>query len=251
MLTDTQVSHFHTHGFILIKNPFGEKCMQQIDQANNSNQGKNSWSNDFNKLACQFLSVGELVLEMVEQPKLIEMAKQLLDCDRVHIGACGFGDALKIVSQDGRSFQQVDWHSDGGPEVKQVSFRTALDCHHPGNAPLRILPGSHLRLKTEVWEELIQLEITSGQHQDIPSISFVKHPAEVKIVLDPRWTLVWTPSCWHATGIKTTTGLRRAIGWNYVPLGSRKRDTGAVKYIFGTQWESWSLQRQKLWGLLD
>ncbi|MEC8892420.1 MAG: hypothetical protein VX901_03735, partial [Candidatus Poribacteria bacterium] len=105
--------------------------MQQIDQANNSNQGKNSWSNDFNKLACQFLSVGELVLEMVEQPKLIEMAKQLLDCDQVHIGACGFGDALKIVSQDGRSFQQVDWHSDGGPEVKQVSFRTALDCHHP------------------------------------------------------------------------------------------------------------------------
>jgi hypothetical protein len=106
-------------------------------------------------------------------------------------------------------------------------------------------------LKTEVWDELIQLEIASGQHQDIPSISFVKHPAEVKIVLDPRWTLVWTPSCWHATGIKTTTGLRRAIGWNYVPLGSRKRDTAAVKYIFGTQWESWSLQRQKLWGLLD
>ena len=97
MLTDTQVSHFHTHGFILIKNPFGEKCMQQIDQADNSNQEKNSWSKDFNELACQFLSFGELVLEMVEQPKLIEMAKQLLDCDQVHIGACGFGDALRIV----------------------------------------------------------------------------------------------------------------------------------------------------------
>lgn len=212
---------------------------------------KDSWPSDFNKLACQFLVIGELVLEIVERPELIEMAKQLLDCDEVHIGACGFGDALKIISQDGRSCQQVDWHSDGGPEVKQVSFRTALDSHHSGNAPLRVLPGSHLRLKTEIWEELIQLEIASGQHCNIPTISFAKHPAEVEIVLDPRWTLVWTPSCWHATGIKTTTSLRRAIGWNYFPPEGQKRDAAAVKHIFSNQWQSWSLQRRKLWGLLD
>ena len=251
MLTDTQVLHFHTHGFILIKNPFGEECMQQIHQADNSDQEKNSWPNNFNKLACQFLSVGKLVLEMTEKPELIGIAKQLLGCKEVHIGACGFGDALKIISQDGRSVQQVDWHSDGGPEVKQVAFRTALDLHHSGNAPLRFLPGSHIRLKTEIWEELIQLEIASGQHQDIPSISFIKHPSEIEIVLDPCWTLVWTPSCWHATGTKTSTGLRRSIGWNYFPRGGRKRDAAAVKHIFNNQWESWPLQRQKLWGLLD
>lgn len=47
MLTDTQVVYFHTHGFTLIKNPFGEECMRQIHRAdNNSDQEK--------KLAKQF-----------------------------------------------------------------------------------------------------------------------------------------------------------------------------------------------------
>ncbi|MFP6721135.1 MAG: hypothetical protein VCF25_12855 [Candidatus Poribacteria bacterium] len=40
MLTDTQISHFYTHGFILMKNPFGEAYMQQIDQADSSNRKK-------------------------------------------------------------------------------------------------------------------------------------------------------------------------------------------------------------------
>ena len=40
---------------------------------------------------------------------------------------------------------------------------------------------------------------------------FAKHPVEVEVRLDPRWTLVWTPSCWHATGEKTAAGPRRAM----------------------------------------
>ncbi|MBB14099.1 hypothetical protein CMK22_02450 [Candidatus Poribacteria bacterium] len=87
---------------------------------------------------------------MAVKPELIGIAKQLLDCKEVHIGACSFGDALKIISQNGRFVQQVDWHSDGGPEVKQVAFRTAPDLHHSGNAPLRVLPGNHIRSKTEI-----------------------------------------------------------------------------------------------------
>jgi len=69
------------------------------------------------------------------------------------------------------------------------------------------------------------------------------------VVLDPRWTLVWTPSCWHATGVKTTADSRRAMSWNYYPAGGRTRDLEALKHIFAHTWEAWPDSRKQLWGL--
>ena len=78
---------------------------------------------------------------------------------------------------------------------------------------------------------------------------FTRHPAEVEVVLDPRWTLVWTPSCWHATGVKSAAGPRRAMAWNFYPAGGRKRDLEALKHIHAGAWEKWSAERKTLWGL--
>lgn len=253
-ITTAQVDHFHTHGFFFVPNPFGEGRMREIDQIAVENEEKwvsTDWPNGLNKLACQFLTIGEPILQIVEQPQLIDAAKRLLKCERVHVGACGLGDALRAISESQGLHRQVYWHADGGPDVKQVSFRTGLDRHDPTNAPLRILPGSHLRAREEIWEELLQLEIATGQHDLAPKELYAKHPAEVEVLLDPRWTLVWTPSCWHATGVKTAAGPRRAMGWNYFPAGGRKRDVEALKYLFSDEWEDWSNERKQLWGLLD
>ena len=94
-----------------------------------------------------------------------------------HVGACGLGDALRAISESQGLHRQVYWHADGGPDVKQVSFRTGLDRHDPTNAPLRILPGSHLRAREEIWEELLQLEIATGQHDFAPKELYAKHPS--------------------------------------------------------------------------
>lgn len=253
-LTATRVNHFDTHGFFFIPNPFGEARMREIERIARANESKwesTEWPDGFNRLACQFLMLGIPILEMVEQPELVELAKCILECDRVHVGACGIGDASKIIAEDGRLRQQVQWHADGGPEVKQVSFRTAFDRHDPTNAPLRILPGSHKLPRAQVWEELLQLELATGQHDTPPELAFARHPAEVEVILDPRWTLVWTPSCWHATGVKTAAGPRRAMGWNYFPPGGRKRDVKALQYIFADEWEAWSQERKQLWGIIE
>ena len=228
-LTATRANHFHTHGFFFIPNPFGEMRMREIERigkANESTWESTDWPDGFNKLACQFLMLGTSILEMVEQPELVALAKCVLECDRVHVGACGIGDASKIIAEDGR-------------------------LHDPTNAPLRILPGSHKRSRNQVWEELLQLELATGQHDAPPEMAFARHPAEVEVILDPRWTLVWTPSCWHATGVKTAAGPRRAMGWNYFPPGGRKRDVKALQYIFADEWEGWSQERKQLWGLID
>ncbi|MBT3603593.1 MAG: hypothetical protein HOE48_02415 [Candidatus Latescibacteria bacterium] len=252
-MTDQQVEHFHRNGFFFVPNAVGEDAMVEVDWRQrmvSAEWEKMQWPEGMNRGAGQFFMVGEPLFLAVERPEIVDMAKQVLGVDEVHIGACGLGDASKIVSADGRLLQQVHWHADGGPDVKQVSLRTALDRHDPSNAPLRVLPGTHLRPRDEVMEELRQVEIATGRHNEMPEHFFAKHPHEIEVVLDPRWTLVWTPSCWHATGVKTAAGPRRAMAWNYFPPGGRKRDLAALKHVV-EGWEDWSEERKRLWGLLD
>ena len=251
-VTDQQIEHFHRQGFFFIPNPLDDGAMYEIDRRERAVEPtwlKTDWRAGFNPGACRFFLVGEPLLQAVEHPDLVNLAQRILGCGDVHVGACGLGDASKIASADGRLQQRVHWHADGGPEVGQVSVRTALDRHDPSNAPLRVLPGTHARPHEEVAEELRQIEIATGQHDEMPELFFAKHPCEVEIVLDPRWSLVWTPSCWHATGVKTAAGPRRAMAWNYFPPGGRKRDADALKHVI-ENWEDWSDARKRLWGLI-
>ncbi len=252
-LTESQQSHFHTNGFCLIPNPFGQETMLEVERLQRTNEADweaTDWPDDHNIGACQFLMMKEQALRLVETPESLKVARTLLGTDDIHVGACGMGDASKTISKDGRAKVQVQWHADGGPDVRQVSFRTALDRHDSSNGPLRVLPGTHLKARDEVYEELKQVEIATGTHDKEPAMCFAAHPAEVEVRLDPRWTLVWTPSCWHATGEKTAAGPRRAMAWNYYPEDGRTRDLEALKRIFFGEWEGWSDERKRLWGLL-
>jgi hypothetical protein len=250
-LTDPQIDHFHRQGFVLIPNPLGELGVREIDRCQQEVEPeweRREFPSDYNRLACQFFMVGEPLLRMAETPRIVGAARRLLDCEEIHVGACGVGDASRIIAEDGRPQRQVHWHADGSPEVRQVAFRTALDRHDTSNAPLRILPGSHLRAREEVAAEIMQLELATGTHDEPPARCFARHPGEVEVVLDPRWALVWTPSCWHATGVKTAAGPRRTMGWNYYPAGGRTRDLDALKHLH-PDWEDWPEERQRLWGL--
>ena len=158
-IPDVRIEHFHRKGFFFIPNPLGVENMCQLKKRQRQVEPeweKNAWPPGFNRMACQFFLLGEVVLQLVEEPALVDLARRLLDC---------------------------------------------------------------------------------------------RHEVEIK--LEPRWTLVWTPSCWHATGVKSAPGPRRAISWNYFPAGGRKRDVEALKHIFADEWESWTLERKDLWGLMN
>ncbi len=252
-ITDAECTHFQRNGFFLVSNPLGKQGMREVDFL--QQQVEPEWEatqfpQGFNRGACQFFLVGEPLLRMVETPEILQAARQILGDDNIHVGACGLGDASKTVAADGRAQRQVHWHADGGPEVRQVSLRTALDRHDASNAPLRVLPGSQHRPRQEMITELLQLELATGTHDTPPDHCFARHPDEVEVVLDPRFTLVWTPSCWHATGVKTAAGPRRAMAWNYYPTGGRTRDVQALQQLLPA-WEDWSESRKKLWGLID
>ena len=230
-ITDEQLAHFERNGFFLIPNPLGAEGMRQIDfrqQEVEPEWERTEFPEGCNRLACQFLMIGEPLLQMVEHPELVKAARRILDAEEVHVGACGIGDASRIVSADGRLQRQVHWHVDGGPEVKQVSFRTALDRHDASNAPLRVLPGSQHRSREEVEAELMQFELATGTHDEVPTHCFARHPSEVEVVLDPRWTLVWDAFVlarhWGEDGRRTAT----RHGLELLPAGrSQARRGGA------------------------
>ena len=247
--TKQHLRQFEEEGFFFIEFPFSQDQFRQIEVLQRQNYDRwaqTKWPDGMNRLACQFLMLGEPILKMVEQSDLLQMARSLLNCDQIHVGACGIGNAIEGYVQP-----QTPWHADGEPNSKQVSFRTALDRHDTNLGPLRILPGSHNRSRDEVKFELLQYELATGSHDQAPAKMFAKHPQELEVILDPRWTMVWSPSCWHASGVKLDAGLRRAMGWNYFPKGGRHRDFKAIKYIFADQWPQWSPERKQLWGLTD
>ena len=99
----------------------------------------------------------------------------------------------------------------------------------------------------------MQFELATGRHDKAPARKqlYAKHPDEIEASLDPRWTLVWSPSWWHATGVKTSVGQRRAIGWNYSTDRDQKHDkiVRAVKHVFNDQWHHWTQDRKKLWAV--
>ena len=109
------------------------------------------WPEGSNPRAGRFFMIGEPLLQLVENPDIVALARHLLECDDVHVGACAIGDVTRTVEKDGQSWRQLYWHADGDPNVPQLSIRTALDRHGPGNAPLRVLPGSYLRAIPTKW----------------------------------------------------------------------------------------------------
>ena len=250
-ISETQIHHFHSNGFILVETPFAESQMQEIDRlfrANEKELESTDWDPEANPSVCRFFMAGESAFQLAEQPDVVATARRLLGTEDIHIGACGFGDASSRAGATGR--RQIHWHADGGPDVKQVSIRTALDRHDPTNGPLRLLPGTHTQPRDKMQEELLQLELATGRHDAHPKELYARHPQEVELILDPRWTLIWTPSCWHATGEKTGAGLRRTICWNYYPPGGRHRDRDILKQILDGKWQDWQEERKQLWGLV-
>ena len=135
-----------------------------------------------------------------------------------------------------------------------------------------VLYSTRILVRAEVAAELaalarVQVEPPStslGEAQKglTPQKFYASHPEEVEVPLDGARTLIWSPTCWHATECQQKQQQqqqqqqRRAISWNYgkradTSDGARVRDAAAVRYVFAGEWEAWPEARQKLWGLWE
>ncbi|MFT5378026.1 MAG: hypothetical protein ACI906_004869 [Candidatus Latescibacterota bacterium] len=83
---------FSPQWVFLMENPLGAETVSTVDVEQRDVEKRweeATFPQAFNRSACQFLMLGELLLKEVERPDFLAMARQLLDCEEVHIGACG------------------------------------------------------------------------------------------------------------------------------------------------------------------
>ncbi|MCJ8331083.1 MAG: phytanoyl-CoA dioxygenase family protein [Lentisphaeria bacterium] len=248
LLNDDQIEQFHELGYVRIPNPFPEELLIRVKDriaAINIEYQNDEWPEGSNPWACRFLLLKEIAIELVEAPEILECARQLLGTEDIHQGACGLMD--KQLENE-RGLRQTLWHYDGSSDYSQVSFRTAFDLHDQGIGPLRLIPGSHKRDPADVRAELEANEPESDWDDDL---MFAKYPNEIEVELDPAEMIIWTPNCWHATGLQTDPGPRRVMGWNYYPRIGRTRDKDAILKIFADEIPNWSDERKTLFGLID
>ena len=77
-ITDEQIEHFHRQGFFLVPNPLGEEKMHRVDAIQRrieAEWAQTDWPEGLNRLACQLFMVGEPVLQLIEQPDLVDAAR--------------------------------------------------------------------------------------------------------------------------------------------------------------------------------
>ena len=102
--TKQHIRQFRDEGFFFIEFPFSQDQFRQIEVLQRQNYDRwaqTKWPDGMNRLACQFLMLGEPILKMVEQSDLLQMARSLLNCDQIHVGACGIGAI--VTCRDPRS----------------------------------------------------------------------------------------------------------------------------------------------------
>ena len=185
MLTDAQVAHFQTFGFLVLRNAFSSAEMDVIRDHFDEVMTANRDGTPFDGAKTQ------TVLWFVEQnPELARLAED----DRIYgpVGQLLGEDFIWVLSDGNLYVDDTQWHGGSGQSEERS---TALSKHikvaiYPDaltreTGALRVIPGSHI---TEYQEHL---KVLTAQYEDpdarplgfsgpgVPSLALESNPGDV------------------------------------------------------------------------
>ena len=229
MLTNQQLQHYETFGFVTLQNLFSPSEVETLQAefeneldyvyANKPFTGeKRYWTMMLNPRTPLFYS-------LLEDNRLCSIAEQLYGDDVIGIGC----DSNRYVGD-------TKWHSDHAADPTEdsfgVKFAFYLDAVDANSGALRLIPGSHRRaFHYDLKTSLPSLELDVN---DIPAHVCTANPGDV-VAFDMR--------CWHAShGGSAGRRMSTCVYYNN-PKGkaeeaaARKRAIGANKVTerFGRQ----------------
>jgi Phytanoyl-CoA dioxygenase (PhyH) len=143
MLTDAQIDHFRTFGFLVLRGYLDEcetaALADELDRAHRDAFGvryderpDNDGGMSGHYLPMMSRSRTPVSLGLVEDPRFLATARQL-------VGAT----MLPFYAEGIRYYGQAGFHDDAGPGVKAVKFVAYLEPLTAATGALRLLPGSH------------------------------------------------------------------------------------------------------------
>ena len=182
MLTEQQVVHFSTFGFLVFRQMFSPDELKiihaEFDQALESayrhapfNGTKRHWVTMMGRETPFFAS-------LLEDPRFCDVAEQL------------YGeDALGVITDANRYVGDSAWHPDTGSLHQYgVKFAYYLDPVGAESGALRVIPGSH---KNPLHSEVAEYLGKSGGIRDVPGYVCESEPGDV-VAFDLR---LWHGSC--------------------------------------------------------
>ena len=227
-LTDAQIEHFNTFGFIVRRQLFSAQEITRINQEfavglehtleqNKTalgERGQFNWSN-MNQRAPYLLS-------LMEDPRICTAAEQLL-------GENVFGFAANSNLFNG---DRTEWHPDlDSPHLKGAKFLLYTTPVDGNTGALRVLPGSHrkefgselqrIRLKGDVNDTTSPfLKASNLGINDIPAYICATEPGDM-ITFDYR--------LWHASWAGTAG--RRMVSFNFYTMPQTPEEHQAMQEL--------------------
>ena len=201
ILTEQQVEHFNTFGFILLRSVFDADDLKQIneeyDYGLKVTRGKNTkprgargqmnWSN--------FSPETPYLEKLPEDPRICGAAEQLL----------GKGAVALFSTANHFSGDRTPWHPDTDvPHWYSAKFHLYLQPLDTNSGALRVIPGSHLSPFNEELHRIGLMGSNEGPESDdsylsrsglglneIPAYACKSEPGDVVIFQGKLWHATW------------------------------------------------------------
>ena len=196
MLTDVQLEHFRTLGFVVLRNFFTDDEVETL---------RDEYESELNFVYADQPFTGEkrywtqmlhprtpLFASLLEDDRLCGIAEQMFGSDVLGIGA----DANRYVGD-------TQWHPDHAADPDEdsfgVKFAFYFDTVDADSGALRVIPGSHHRIfHYQLRASFKSLELGIA---DVPAHVCAANPGDV-VAFDMR---CWHASCGGADGRRMST----------------------------------------------
>lgn len=179
-LTDQQISHFKTFGYIVLKRIFSadeiEAIRSEFDFMMEQQYGNNVYDGSKRHWTMMLDEDTPFFASLLEDPRFLTIARQLYGDDVVGVGT----DANRYTGDTG-------WHRDTATVHQYgVKFAFYLQAVGQNSGALRVIPGMHrLPDDNEFGDGVRQLDL-----KEVPCISLPSEPGDV-VAFDLR--------LWHAS----------------------------------------------------
>ena len=182
-LTEQQVNHFNTFGFLILRQQLAEEELERINPEFNaaieSLLPPGAEYDGKTRLGRLFMDADTPTLAALgDDPRFADVAEQLLGKAAICIGIAG-----NYYTGDTR------WHSDSHSlDYSGVKFTIYLDPLGARSGSLRVIPGSH---RNPLWGQsklTHETDATFGvQANEMPAYAFESQPGDALVFLHPLW----------------------------------------------------------------
>ncbi len=223
MLTEQQIYHFNTFGFLILRDIITEdehKIISEEVEKGYAEKDKSefiggerlqlNWTNLVP--LCPFLT------SLLENPRFYGITQQLLGEDAV-----GFDTTSNIMKGD-----RTIWHPDAPPNLQGLKFTFYLDPLDGESGAVRIIPGSHQPGFSEAIAEIKLKDNNPGPPED-PGLAINDVPCHI-CETGPRDAVIMNYLNWHASWRGSSS--RRMVTLKYYKNPKSADETEALRIHF-------------------